>query len=337
MKKKTEKKRKRSDDNSPFKPRGLYSIDALKHQSKLDLADMQILGVDPGKSNLLAIVDIDSKKQGRRNKLKRLQYTRQQRAFETNERKFAVLQKAEKPDTVVSAEKELSNNNSRSSHLHDDSQSTQHKGLLSYFSTRRKWFETEFTFYSKRIYRERQWYAFRLRQKSLTKLVKNIKKMKDPRKTLVLAYGAWGGVAGRPGMPCNKGNPPCIGIGLRKQLSKHFIIAHTPEHNTSKTCAICDHECGPDEIIDKERRETLLAKAKTEDEKKKAKKDTVRGVRRCTNAECACYLPRDYNAAEGIGKRNKRMYQETYVDERNENDICLEHYQCILCEDNDEQ
>ena len=131
--KKTEKKRKRSDDNSPFKPRGLYSIDALKHQSKLDLADMQILGVDPGKSNLLAIVDIDSKKQGRRNKLKRLQYTRQQRAFETNERKFAVLQKAEKPDTVVSAEKELSNNNSRSSHLHDDSQSTQHKGLLSYF------------------------------------------------------------------------------------------------------------------------------------------------------------------------------------------------------------
>ena len=258
MKKKTEKKRKRSDDNSPFKPRGLYSIDALKHQSKLDLADMQILGVDPGKSNLLAIVDIDSKKQGRRNKLKRLQYTRQQRAFETNERKFAVLQKAEKPDTVVSAEKELSNNNSRSSHLHDDSQSTQHKGLLSYFSTRRKWFETEFTFYSQRIYRERQWYAFRLRQKSLTKLVKNIKKMKDPGKTLVLAYGAWGGVAGRPGMPCNKGNPPCIGIGLRKQLSKHFIIAHTPEHTTSKTCALCDHEYGLDEIIDKERRETLF-------------------------------------------------------------------------------
>ena len=95
----------------------------------------------------------------------------------------------------------------------------------------------------------------------------------------------------------------------------------------------CGYECKPDRIVDKERRESLLAKAKTETEKKKAKNHSVRGLRRCTNAKCACYLSRDYNAANGIGLRYKEIYAETYIDTRDEEDKSFEHYNCIICED----
>ena len=42
-----------------------------------------------------------------------------------------------------------------------------------------------------------------------------------------------------------KGIAPCIGIGLRRYLSKHFIVADTPEHYTSQTCSGCLGNCGP--------------------------------------------------------------------------------------------
>ena len=36
---------------------------------------------------------------------------------------------------------------------------------------------------------------------------------KEDERKLVLAYGAWGLVAGRAGSACNKGNPPAVGAG----------------------------------------------------------------------------------------------------------------------------
>lgn len=71
----------------------------------------------------------------------------------------------------------------------------------------------------------------------------------------MLAYGSWGGVAGRPGQVCNRGHAPCLGVGLRRELSKHFVVAVTPEHHTSKTCCLCGHECGPCDDVDAQRRQ----------------------------------------------------------------------------------
>ena len=36
-------------------------------------------------------------------------------------------------------------------------------------------------------------------------------------------------VAGRPGMACNKGNAPCIGVGLMRKLARRFVVAPTPD------------------------------------------------------------------------------------------------------------
>ena len=98
-----------------------------------------------------------------------------------------------------------------------------------------------------------------------------------------------------------------MGMGLCKKLSKHFIVLHTPEHYTSKTCSACGALCGPCKEVDMERRKERIASAQTDDEQKKASHFSVRGLRRCHNAECAIFLNRDLNAAINIGRRCKSL------------------------------
>jgi hypothetical protein len=52
-------------------------------------------------------------------------------------------------------------------------------------------------------------------QRSEARLVNRLSAMhtKEDERKLVLAYGAWGLVAGRAGSACNKGNPPAVGAG----------------------------------------------------------------------------------------------------------------------------
>ena len=79
------------------------------------------------------------------------------------------------------------------------------------------------------------------------RLYERLRAMHDPMdpRQLVLAYGSWGAVAGRAGSAANRGNAPCIGVGLMNKLAKRFLVALTPEQYTSKTCCRCLHPCGP--------------------------------------------------------------------------------------------
>ena len=45
-------------------------------------------------------------------------------------------------------------------------------------------------------------------------------------------------------MATNKGNAPCIGVGLMNKLAKRFVVALTLEQHTSKTCCKFLHQCG---------------------------------------------------------------------------------------------
>lgn len=80
----------------------------------------------------------------------------------------------------------------------------------------------------------------------------------DEGKTMVLAYGAWSNVSSKFK---HKGIAPCIGIGLRRYLSKHFIVADTPEHYTSQTCSGCLGKCGPFRELEERRRQDKLSMA----------------------------------------------------------------------------
>ena len=125
----------------------------------------------------------------------------------------------------------------------------------------------------------------------------------DPNVPMVLAYGSWGGVAGTPGAPCNKGHPSCLGKGLRHKLSRHFVVLTTPEAYTSKTCSICGSTCGPCHEVDDAHRVARLEKATTDEERRRAARFSVRGLRHCHNVECAAHLNRDHNAAVNIQRR----------------------------------
>ena len=123
----------------------------------------------------------------------------------------------------------------------------------------------------------------------------------------MIAYGAWGGVAGLPGAACNRGHPPCIGKGLRHKLSKHFCVISTPERMTSKTCSLCESTCGPCAEVDAFHRAKKIEEATDPAALSRAQRFSVRGLRRCSNVECAAHLNRDYNAAINIQRRCKSM------------------------------
>jgi len=144
-------------------------------------------------------------------------------------------------------------------------------------------------------------------QASMTDFVRRIRSLqRDDNIPLVLAYGSWASVAGRPA-PCNRGHPPCVGIGLRAQLSKHFLVVSTPEAYTSKTCSLCGSCCGSCADVDAIHRAAKVANAKNDNERAYAARFSVRGLRRCQNECCAAHLNRDYNAAINIQRRCKAM------------------------------
>eukprot|EP00965_Chrysotila_dentata_P046993 1560165-Pleurochrysis_carterae.AAC.1 len=97
-----------------------------------------------------------------------------------------------------------------------------------------------------------------LKQQSLARFVNRIRThLCDEDKINVLAYGSWGGIAGRAGR-INRGNPPCIGVKLRSELAKHFVVVSTPEAYTSKLCCVCDEiSCSSCASADENMRELL--------------------------------------------------------------------------------
>ena len=99
-----------------------------------------------------------------------------------------------------------------------------------------------------------------------------------------------------PGVACNRGSPPTIGVGLMRKLEKQFVVALTPEAYTSQTCCNCLGPCGPWKEV----------------EEKMGK--TIRGLRRCQNEECTVNgglpLNRDKNGAINIGTNFKRLFEE---------------------------
>ena len=81
------------------------------------------------------------------------------------------------------------------------------------------------------------------------------------KETMVLAYGS----AVKAISKFNpKGVAPCINMGLRYRLSRHFVVVDTPEYYTSMTCSKCHCRCGPFEALETERRVKLVEKASSE-------------------------------------------------------------------------
>ena len=258
--------------------RGVWTIDQLKQASRLQ--QLHVVGVDPGKRELVVCVDMDDAKGS-----PVVRYTQKQRARDLRTYQYAKEGKRDKPDVVVQAEAELSGYHSRTTDL---------ERFAAYCAKRHATLDDCLGFYGDLGHRKRRWKTVIKAQQSEERLCKRLEalKPKDDARQLVLAYGSWGLVAGRAGAACNKGNPPCVGVGLMKRLARRFVVAPTPEAYTSKTCCRCLGPCGPWA----EKEEEMGWK--------------IRGLRRCQNEECKRPLNRDKNGATNIGTNFQRLFKD---------------------------
>ena len=258
--------------------RGVHSIDALKHASRLE--EMHVVGIDPGKRELIVAVDRDDLKTK-----PVVRYTLDQRRRDMRTRQYADEVKRSRPYPVTAAEEDLSHFNSKAPSLAE---------FARFGAERRRLLRgvTEIhAFYDDLEHRKRRRKSALKAQQSEARLFNRLRGMHDPsdERTLVLAYGAWGLVAGRPGGVANKGNPPAIGAGLMKKLAKHFVVALTPEHYTSKTCVKCGGLCGPHPTL------------KTKNNKE------IRGLRVCQHEGCGLLQNRDKTGATNIGLQFQKL------------------------------
>lgn len=263
-----------------FPKRGVHSIDALKAAMR-SADDLHVIGLDPGKRELCVCVDTDNPKT-----TPAVRYTLAQRRRDLRTRQYADEGRRAKPASVADAEEQLSALHSKAPSLAEYAR----------FSAKRRALLRErgeiVAFYANAAFRARRRKGNLKAQQSEARLVKRIRGMHDaahdPRR-LVLAYGAWGLVAGRPGMACNKGTPPAIGVGLMKRLARDFVVALTPEHCTSKTCVACGGLCGAHPTL----------KTKTSKE--------IRGLRVCQHEGCGLLQNRDRTGATNIGRQFARL------------------------------
>ena len=272
-------KRKVPGADAPETPsrREPWAIDAFKSQCRLE--DLHVIGLDPGKRELAVAVDTDDPKG-----CTPVRYTQVQRRHEMNKARYDKLEKEAKPAAVTQNDEALSGFCSRSAHL---------EKFCAYCAKRREGMEARMSFYAGIEHRRRRWKTYIKMQKSEQRFYERLAALHRPLDTrrLVVAYGAWGAVAGVPGTACNRGNPPCIGVGLMRKLAKRFTVVLTPEAYTSKTCCKCLGVCG-------------AWKTRPDAD---GKQKEIRGLRRCTERDCMMPLNRDKNGAVNIGTQFKRL------------------------------
>ena len=213
-----------------------------------------------------------------------------------------------KPQSVLDAEAELTGFHSRTSNL---------EAFCAYCRKRHESLDACLAFYADIGHRQRRWKTAIKAQQSEERLYKRLEgtRKKGDHRPIVLAYGSWGMIAGRAGAACNRGNPPCIGVGLMRKLSRRFVVSPTPEAYTSKTCCRCLGACEPWE-------------------EKEAEMGKIRGLRRCTQRDCMLPLNRDKNGATNIGTNFMRLFEDkTPVRSMSDEDLAFHRASlCLECE-----
>jgi hypothetical protein len=287
--------------------RGLFTIEQLQKLGKIE--DFLVIGIDPGKHELIVAVVIPDADDGDTKKCRIVRYTLKQRRHETGAAQYQKELLASKPPEVIAAETALGQFNSKTVSLNE---------FAAFCAKRRELQATLLAFYTQLEHRHRRWKTVIKSQQSEQALYNRLRALRasDDSRRIVLAYGSWGMVAGRAGNACNKGLPPTLGVGLMRKLARHFVVALTPEQYSTKTCCVCGHPCGPWKEKEAEKKKEEEAKAEAKERKegdKPYKFRGIRGLRMCTNPNCGpkggTPLNRDRNAAINIGRNFKRLFK----------------------------
>ena len=164
----------------------------------------------------------------------------------------------------------------------------------SYITTRKERLAPLLAHYNQLHHRRLRFKAYIARQRFDDQFIRDLKQTFAPNnEQIIIAWGMYGLVAGRPGTVGNRGRAPTIGVGLAKRIARedNIIVAWTPEHYTTKTCFHCGGECGRCKSAEIDRARTAGFRHEIKE---------VRGIRVCNNPACKKHLVRDLNAAKNI-------------------------------------
>jgi hypothetical protein len=251
-----------------------YISDLKKKQLKeLKDAEYILLAVDPGKNNLLTMIDEHGKT---------LTYSSVQERFETkitlNNKKredflnqHPIIKKKIEEFVLCAATTDVDK-------------------FKEYIKARHKLYYEVEKFYQEPTHRRLKWHKYISTQKSQHKLIETIKETygvkidgedKYDSSKILIGIGDWNEDK------CLKNCMPTRGASLRRLLSRAFRTYLIEERYTSKTCSKCKHE-------------TEYYTKVIEQPTFKLNKSYIHGLLCCTNKNCSKLWSRDINAAINI-------------------------------------
>lgn len=244
-------------------------IDQLNEDELKKLNEYKLVGVDPGKRNIVCMVD------DKRNKLS---YSCMQRRSECLFKHTKIVLDKMRTDEVIKKETELSKFNSKSCIIENFSAFVKEKNKIN---------NDLMNVYQNIIFRKYKWKTYIHTQQSEMRLVNSIKEKFAPNKEKIcLAYGDWT----QSQQMANYLSTP--GIGMRRMLKKHFMQIKIDEFRTSKLCFACEHET-ENFMIRKNPKTYMSGDIK------------VHSLLRCKNVNCNKLWDRDTNGSSNILKLAK--------------------------------
>ena len=179
----------------------------------------KLISIDPGKSNLVYMLDDDKKK---------LRYTCCQRRMESlSKRCNKIILRNKEKNKIIKEETKLSKYNCKTVNYKEFKKYIKEKTKLNY-KTR--------DFYEKELYRKLKWRTWIYRRKSEDNFLNRIEETYGKSKNLLLCYGNWSNTKQM------KYIMPTQGIGLRRIIEKKFNVVLVDEFRTSKLCSHCGND-----------------------------------------------------------------------------------------------
>ena len=179
----------------------------------------KIIGIDPGKQNLVYMIDENKKK---------LRYTASQRRVESYKKKNSMILKWEKMNNCIHEEEEkLSLQNSKT---------VNYEKFKIYIKEKTKLNDEVRDFYERELFRKFKWRTWIYQKKSEDTFLNKIEKTYGKKEDILLCYGNWSQTQQM------KYTMPTKGVGLRRIISKKFNVVLMDEFKTSKLCSCCHCE-----------------------------------------------------------------------------------------------
>jgi len=214
--------------NKPNKPKKTIEFPYIDELTEKQIEDMDLttkVYVDPGKKNLLTMIDDYGNK---------LIYSNKERLYKNKRLKYMnKIQSYKKTRYIDKLENVLSQFSSKSCNYENFKDYVYYKNFLN---------EILIKEYKKNIFRQYRWYSYINTVRSEKELIKNIKKTFGKHLTIII--GDWSiGKQMR-----NFISTPMI--GLKRKLKEHFNVYHIDEYKTScinyKTETACENLYLPD-------------------------------------------------------------------------------------------